>query len=44
MLYGPENYIQYLAITYNGRDAEKVYTYTYITESLCCTLETNTAL
>ena len=44
MLYSPGNYIQYLAITYNGRDAEKIYTYACITESLCCTLETNTAL
>ena len=48
------NYIQYLIITYNGKEWERIYilthTYTYIciyvgiTESLCCTPETNITL
>ena len=38
------NYIQYLVVTYNGKESEKEYTYMYITESLCCTTETNKIL
>ena len=34
--------IQYLVITHNGKEFEKEYT--HITESLCCTPETNTTL
>ena len=30
LLYGTGNYIQYLAINYNGKESEKVYIYTYI--------------
>ena len=46
LLYSTGNYIQYLVINYNGREYEKVYIYTYIyiTESLCCTAEINTIL
>ena len=33
---------QYLIITYNGKEYEKIYI--SITESLGCTLETNTTL
>ena len=35
--------IQYLAINYNTKESEKDI-YIYITESLCCILETNTTL
>jgi len=35
-----ELYIQYLTITYNGKESEKVY----ITESLCYTSENITTL
>ena len=42
LLYSTGNYIQYLAITYNGKESEKEYI--YISESLCCPPETNTAL
>ena len=44
------SYTQYLVMTYNGRESEKenmyvcVCVYIYITESLCCTPETNTTL
>ena len=38
LLYSTGNYIQYLVITYNGKESEKEY----ITESLCCIHETNT--
>ena len=34
-LYSTENYTQYLVIIYKGKESE-------ITESLCCTPETNT--
>ena len=33
LLYSPGNYIQYLVITYNGKQSE---IYMYITESFCC--------
>ena len=54
LLYSTGNYIQYLVISCKGKDSEKgniymffykyINTYIYITESLCCTPETNTAL
>ena len=38
-------YIQYLVITYNRKESEKVlYIYVYKIESLYCTSETNTTL
>ena len=43
LLYSTGNYIQYLVITYNGKESE-IYIYIYIIESLCCTPETNTIL
>ena len=42
LLYSTGNYIQYLVITYNGKESVKEYI--CITESLCCVLETNTIL
>ena len=46
LLFSSENYIQHLVITYNGKESEKEYIYIYthilISESLCCTPETNT--
>ena len=50
MLHTTGNYTIYLVITYNGKESEDVFVYTYVcvcihiytTESLCCTLETNT--
>ena len=51
LLYSTGNYIQYLVITYNGRECRKriyifiyiyIYIYVCITESLCCIPETNT--
>ena len=42
LLYSTGNYIQYLVITYNGKESEKEYI--YISESLCCTPETNAIL
>ena len=43
------DYIQYLVITYNGKESEKsrhiyIYVYVCITEASCCTFETKTAL
>ena len=46
------NYIQYIVINHNGKESEKEYIdiqihryrYRYITESLCCTPETNTTV
>ena len=37
LLHSTGNYIQYLVITYNGKESEKA-------ESLCCTPETNMTL
>ena len=34
------NYIQYLVITYNGKESEREYIYIYKTESLCYISET----
>ena len=42
LLYSIRYYIQYLVITYNRKESEKEYM--YISESLCCTLKTNTTL
>ena len=45
LLYSTGNYIQYLVITYSGRECKKriyIFLYTCITESLCCVPETNT--
>ena len=51
LLQSTGNYIQYLVINHNGKECEKekIHTYIYIhtytlTESLCCTPETNTTL
>ena len=41
LLYSTGNYIQYPVINHNGKEYEKEYII-YITESLCCTPETNT--
>ena len=53
LLYSTGNYAQYIIIIYKGKESEKdIYTHThiytykyilYITESLCCTPETNIA-
>ena len=53
LLYSTGNYIQYPVINHNEKNMKKnvyiyiyIYTYIYIciTESLCCTAETNTTL
>ena len=46
LLYSAGNYIQYPVINDNGKEYEKecIYIYICITESLCCTPETNTTL
>ena len=44
LLYSTGNYIQYPVINHNGKEYEKEYIYTRITESLCCTAEINTTL
>ena len=48
LLYSPGKYTQYLVITCKGKELEKeylsIYLSIYITESLCCTPETNTTL
>ena len=38
------NYVQYLVITYNGKESKKKNIYICMTESLYCRPETNTAL
>lgn len=38
------NHTQYPVIAYKGRECKDVYSYTRITESLCCTSETNMTL
>ena len=41
LLYSTGNYIQYLIITYNGKELRKrIYIHTHKTESFCCTPET----
>ena len=42
LLYSTGNYIQYPMINHNGKGYLKKNVYICITESLCCTLETNT--
>ena len=46
LLYSTGNSTQYSVIAYMGKESEKegLCTYIHITESLCCTLETNTTL
>ena len=46
LLHSKGNYIQYIVINYNIMESNLKYTYMYIliTESLCCTPETNTIL
>ena len=49
LLHSIGNYTQYLVITYNGKESEKLYVYIYsknityinIYGSFCCTSETN---
>ena len=43
LLYSTGNYTQYFIIAYKGKESE-IDIYACITESLCCTLETNTTL
>ena len=40
-LYSTDNYVQYLVITYNGRESEKGYVYTYIYMYAYMTLNRN---
>ena len=40
LLYSTGNYIQYLIITYNGKESEKQYI--DLSKSLCCTSESST--
>ena len=42
--YTTESCNQYLVRIYTGKEFEKEYIYMYVTESLCCTPETNTTL
>ena len=42
LLYSTGSYLQYLIITYNGKESEEEYI--YISESLCCIPEANTIL
>ena len=42
LLYTTGTYTQYFVRTYKGKESEKIYI--CITESLCCTPETNTTL
>ena len=44
LLYSKGGYTQYFVIIYKGEESEKEYTYVCITESVCCTSETNTTL
>ena len=44
LLYSTGNYTQYFVITHKGKKSEKVDIYVCITESLCCTPETDTTL
>ena len=39
-----QNYIQYLIITYNGKEPEKEYVCVYVTESFCSIPKPNTTL
>ena len=42
LLHSTGSYLQYLIITYNGKESEEEYI--YISESLCCIPEANTIL
>ena len=42
LLSGTGNYNRCIVITYNGKESEKEYIHLHTTESLCCTLESNT--
>ena len=44
LLYSKEKYTQQFVITYKRKESEKEDMYVCITESLCCTPETNTTL
>ena len=44
LLHSTGNYIQYPVINHNGKEFKKKNVYMCITESLCCTSETNTKL
>ena len=49
LLYSTGNSSQYLVINHHGKEYKKnvyiyIHTYVWITESLCCTAETNTTL
>ena len=44
LLYSTGNYTQYPVINRNGKEYEKMYIYTCITESLCSAAEINTTL
>ena len=47
LLYSTGNSTQYSVMTYMGTESKKkewIYVYIYITDSLCCTPETNTTL
>ena len=44
LLYSTGNYTQYPVTNHNGKEYEKEYLCICITESLCCTPETNTTL
>ena len=39
-----KNCIKYFVIIYNEKESKKEYLFIYISESLCCTPETNTIL
>ena len=45
LLYSTGNYIQYLVMTYNGKNLKKnvCICYVHVTEPLCCIPETSTA-
>ena len=44
LLYSTGNYSQYPVINHNGKEYEKECVYICVTESLCCTAESNTTL
>ena len=44
LMYSTGNYTQYPVINRNGKEYEKMYIYTCITESLCSAAEINTTL
>ena len=44
LLYSTGNSTQYFAMAYMGKESKKEWVYVWVTESLCCAPETNTAL